>query len=75
MCRGLDSSFRQAYAQVRTGNLLPHDIWVFAKALVFSVVVPTFLTSKTNRVAGFRIVLLALIMWEFAGWGPPRHAV
>ena len=75
-CVGLDSSFKQAYARVRTGNLLPHDIWVFAKALVFSVVVPTFLTNKTNRVAGFRtIVLLALIMCEFAGWDPPRHAV
>ena len=75
-CLGLHSSFQQAYARVRTGNLLPHDIWVFAKALVFSVVVPTFLTNKTNRVAGFRtIVLLALIMCEFAGWDPPRHAV
>ena len=75
-CLGLDSSFQQAHARVRTGNLLPHDIWVFAKALVFSVVVPTFLTNKTNRVAGFRtIVLLALIMCEFAGWDPPRHAV
>ena len=72
-CVGLDYSFKQTNARVRTGNLLLHDIWAFAKTFVSSVMVPTFLANKTNRVAFLRaIVFLALI---FAGWDPPKHAV